>query len=113
MLAALGFRMSIQDEPWVKINSETYLDCIVGNRSGLLALKDVVENAIENKGCDTEGNVKADFKVVVCSEERWNETEAKEIPKWQEWVFQLALLFWVVLLPALGIWKLVGLSSAS
>lgn len=87
---------------WIKIYSETYQDCIVGNREGLSSLKKAVDTAIENKHAPIESFCQSDFLSVVATTEAWNDTEASSIPKLQELIFELVLFVWLVALPIIG-----------
>jgi hypothetical protein len=101
--------MDSNKDPWIKINSETYLECIVGNKSGFIKLKELIQSAIDNKGVDVNPHIKSDFKVVVCTEEEFEETESNPLPKWQNLLFYSALVAWLGILPIVGIIMLVRL----
>jgi hypothetical protein len=110
--------MDSRGKPWIKINSETYLECIVGNASGLNILKNLIDSAIKNKGCDVEPHIKSDFKVIVCTEDKFEETESQELPMWQTVLFYTAMVIWLGILLITGIvlfirWWLSNLTNAS
>ncbi|MGJ8694521.1 MAG: hypothetical protein ACSHW0_18835 [Thalassotalea sp.] len=97
----------MNEKPWVKINSETYVDCIVGNKAGLNALKSSIDQALIEENSKVEALLKADFNSVVLTDDKWDETESTEAPWWQVLSFKALLGLWLVLLPAYALYKLV------
>ncbi|MBE0368415.1 hypothetical protein [Pseudoalteromonas aurantia] len=97
--------MSTEQVPWVKTASETYEDCIVGNREGLLQLKDAIDKAIQEDSVSPE--FKSDFISVVCTKEEWDCTEASNIPAWQELLFKVLCVGWLLILPIIGIFTVI------
>jgi hypothetical protein len=85
----------------VKTASDVYEDCIVGNRDGLVLLKESIDLAIAENSASP--SYKSDFISVVCTEQPWDETEEATLPKWQEWGFRSVVLPWLGVLPLLGI----------
>lgn len=97
--------MSNQQEAWVKTGSDTYEDCLVGNKDGLLQLKDAIDEAIRE---DSASPVfKSDFMSVVCTKEGWDSAEESKLPAWQELFFKVVCLGWLVVLPILGVVAIV------
>lgn len=88
-------------EPWVKIASDVYEECIVGNREGLRLLKESIDLAIAEKSASP--TYKSDFASVVCTDEEWGAAEESKLPKWQERSFKFVALLWLGVLPLLGI----------
>ncbi|MGI1679845.1 MAG: hypothetical protein K6L75_13975 [Cellvibrionaceae bacterium] len=103
--AALGVMTdgAMKNKGWIKIFSETYDDCIVGDADGLISLKESIDQALLNESSDISNHCKADFTKIVLTKEKWHETEAVEVPKWQGYIFQFMLAVWVVLLPIMGL----------
>ncbi|XPF94881.1 hypothetical protein ACM9HF_02395 [Colwellia sp. RE-S-Sl-9] len=97
----------MNEKPWVKINSETYVDCVVGNEAGLIALKGAIDQALNEKNSNVDEFFKADFNSVVLTDDKWDETEATEVPWWQALIFQMSLGLWLVLLPIYALYKLI------
>ena len=97
----------MNEKPWVKINSETYVDCVVGNEAGLIALKFSIDQALNDKSSNVAELLKADFNSVVLTDDNWDETEATEVPWWQALIFKALFGVWIVLLPTYALYKLI------
>jgi len=96
----------MHDKPWLKINSETYIDCIVGNKAGLIALKESIDQALEKNNSKIEEFADADFESVVLTDEQSYEAESIE-PKWWKLIpFKIIVGSWLILLPVYGLYKL-------
>jgi len=96
----------MNEKPWVKINSETYVDSIVGNKSGLSALKSSIDQALIGETSKVEELLKADFNSVVLTDDKWDETESIEAPWWQVFPLQILLGSWLLLLPIYALYIL-------
>jgi len=90
-----------ENDAWVRTSSYIYEDSIVGDREGLLLLKKSIDEAIQQKSSLPTFN--ADFKSIICAEEKWTASEESELPKWQTFVFALIVALWLALLPISGI----------
>jgi len=97
----------MSDKPWVKINSETYIDCIVGNEAGLLALKSSIDEALEQNNSKVEHLLDADFHSIVLTTDELYEAESTEGPWWQIAIFKIVLCLWLILLPIYALYRLL------
>ncbi|MES9875247.1 MAG: hypothetical protein ABW162_17855 [Candidatus Sedimenticola sp. PURPLELP] len=88
---------------WIKIYSETYENSIVGNESGLSALKDAIDSALNRRQAPIAKHCQADFKSVLLTNDQWHETEVVELPRWKKYTFITILAFWTIALPIAGI----------
>ncbi len=94
----------MNSQPWVKIyDDEAWDDSIVGNREGLLALKQAIDDALVNECVEVADRFKSDFGVVAFTDQDWEQTEVKGI--WGV-VIPFILFLWAVVLPLFAIYKL-------
>ncbi|WP_115718961.1 hypothetical protein [Gallaecimonas mangrovi] len=95
----------MSDKPWVKIYDDNWDDAIVGNKAGLLALKQAIDDAIANGDCvETKGRFEGDFGLVAHSQHAVEST----IQPAGRGLFGLAIMallfFWGLVLPCYGVW---------
>ena len=94
--------------PWVKIYDDgAWDDSIVGNREGLLALKQAIDDALDNKCAEVADRFKSDFGVVAFTDQDWEQTEPTEVKGIWGVIIPFVLFLWAVVLPLFAIYKLV------
>lgn len=97
----------MNSQPWVKIYDEGWDDSIVGNKEGLLALKQAIDDAIENECVEVANRFQSDFGVVALSDQGWEQTESQEVKGPWNVIVPFVLFIWAVVLPLYAIYKLV------
>ena len=97
----------MNNQPWVKIyDDEAWDDAIVGNREGLLALKQAIDDALESECVEVADRFKSDFGVVAFTEQDWEKTEPTEVKGTWGFIVPCVLFMWTVVLPIYAIYKL-------
>ena len=97
----------MNNQPWVKIyDDEAWDDSIVGNREGLLALKQAIDDALENECVEVADRFQSDFGVVAFSDQDWEQTEPQEVKGTWGVIVPFILFIWAVVLPLFAIYKL-------
>ncbi|TMP30762.1 hypothetical protein [Pseudoalteromonas rubra] len=97
----------MNNQPWVKIyDDEAWDDAIVGNREGLLALKQAIDDALETECVEVADRFKSDFGVVAFTEQNWEQTEPTEVEGIWGFIVPFIVFLWGVVLPLYAIYKL-------
>lgn len=102
--------MKDQIESWIRVGDETYEDCLVGNRKGLEALKNAIDASFESESNSSElaDYTNADFDFVVLAQDHEIEQEKESFDtKLMRYFIGTLVLFWLVILPVLGIYGLI------
>jgi hypothetical protein len=97
----------VNNQPWVKIYDEAWDDSIVGNREGLLALKNTIDEALKNECIEIKDKFKSDFGVVALSQLDWDSSDVESNEGIWGYLIGFILFVWMVALPIYAIYKLV------
>ncbi|WKE65512.1 hypothetical protein PVT67_17875 [Gallaecimonas kandeliae] len=98
--------LKLPNKPWVKIYDDAWDDSIVGNREGLLALKQVIDDALENECVEVKGRFESDFGLVALKNADWEQIDPQEVKGVMRFIAPAFLFAWCVVLPIYALWAL-------
>ena len=93
--------------PWLRAYSETYEDCVAGNREGLTALRESIDEAIagrEGPQLDERFNSDLSSVVLVAEDRPPNQFNDRSTSKVTCALLSFASVIWLIVLPVFGIY---------
>ncbi|TGE85783.1 hypothetical protein C7Y70_00765 [Pseudoalteromonas sp. KS88] len=97
----------MSEQPWIKIYNEVNSDCILGNKEGLLTLRNAIDFTLDNRIYSVDENFQADFNSIILVDKNWQEPKPEKFSYWQTGILFTLLTIWAILLPIYALWTLI------